>query len=209
MTESYAVVWRVGEGPSHVGKLQVLADGMHLSGSAGHRRSEFVVRSTGITGVDVQPPGAGVLGDMRTVTIDRGQAAPPITIGAVNGIGIVFEIADVVAELRGRRASVWSDVAVRVPIRPERAEELRQLVRHGPPFDPCALDGLDRHVVFVGEADVVFIFEGSNVQAAVEGLLRKPRVWVAATAWRECLAGRPVLVERAYAWSSNPPRSGV
>jgi hypothetical protein len=196
MTESYAVVWREGDGPLNVGKLEVGGEGVRLSSGG---RTSLVVTRASITAVDVQHPGAGLLGDLRTVTIGR-RHTEPVTIGALNGIGVVFEIADVVAQLLHRPKSRWSGVAVSVPIRRERAEKVRELLRQGPPFDPSTMDGLDRHFVFMGEAEVVFIFEGSNVQAAVERLTRQPRLWLAATSWRDCLAGRPTVIEGRYAW---------
>lgn len=194
MTESYAVVWREGDGPFYVGKLEVGAEGVRLSGSAGGRRTRLVVTPASITAVDVQHPGAGLLGDMRTVTIAR-RHAERVAIGALNGIGVVFEIADVVAQLRQRPKPMWSGVTVSVPIRRDRAEKVQELLRQGPPFDPSTMEGLDRHFVFMGEAEVVFIFEGSDVRMAVERLTRQPRLWLAATSWRDCLAGRPAVLE--------------
>jgi hypothetical protein len=192
--ESYAVVWQEGDGPRRVGKLEVDARGVHLSGGADRRRLGVFVASGTITGVDVHRPGPGPLGDMRTVTIDRAHA-PPVTIGALNGIGIVFEIADVVAQLARRAMPGEVGVAVNVPIRPDRAEKVRDLLSRGPVFDPSTVPGLDRHLVFVGDSEVVFIFEGQGVYAAVERLTRNPKMWLAAAAWRDCLAGRPAILD--------------
>ena len=89
------MVWQEGEGPRQVGKLEVDRCGVHLSGGAGRQPPSLFVASETITGVDVQHPGSRVLDDMRTVTIDRAHA-PTITIGALGGIGIVFEIANLV-----------------------------------------------------------------------------------------------------------------
>jgi hypothetical protein len=201
--ESYAVVWRDGGGPLNVGKLEVVDEGVHLSGRAGGRRTSLIVTPASITAVDVQHPGAGLLGDMRTVTIGR-RHAEAVTIGALNGIGVVFEIADVVAQLRQRPRPRSSGVAVRVPIRRERVDKVRELLRQGPPFDPSAMNGLDRHLVAIGEAEAVFIFEGSNVQAAVDRLTRRPQLWLAATAWRDCLAGRPEVLELRHPSRHEP-----
>src|SRR6266496_4133470 len=199
MSESYAVVWRDGDGPRQVGKMEVHQDGVHLSGGTGARRADRVLAPGSITGVHVQQPGTGALGDMRTLVVDRDQAAP-ITIGALNGIGIVLEIAEVVTEIAGRPARGSASVAVRVPIRSERADKVRDLVRQGPPFEPSTIHGLDRHHVFVNDAEAVFIFEGVRVGEAVERLIRNPRVWLAATDWRDCLAGRPTVLQCQYAW---------
>ena len=201
------MVWRESDGPLCVGKLEADAEGVHLSGTAGGRPTSLVVTPASITVVDVQHPSAALLGDMRTVTIGR-RHAEPITIGALNGIGVVFEIADVAAQLRDRRRPVGSGVAVRVPIRPERVEKVGDLLRQGPPFDPSMVRGLDRHLALIGEAEVVFIFEGIDIQAAVERLTRNPRLWLAATAWRGCLAGRPTVLDRSHGWPHQSRAAG-
>jgi hypothetical protein len=203
MSESYAVVWREGDGPRQVGKLEVHQDGVHLSGGTGPRHADRVLAPGTITGVHVQQPGTGPLGDMRTLVVDRDQATP-ITIATLNGIGIVLEIADVVTEIARRPARGSASVAVRVPIRKQRADKVRDLVRKGPPFQPSSIHGLARHHVFVNDAEAVFIFEGANVGEAVERLIQRPQVWLAATDWHDCLAGRPTVLPCKYTWSRPP-----
>jgi hypothetical protein len=73
-----------------------------------------------------------------------------------------------------------------------------------PPFEPSTMHGLARHHVFVNDAEAVFIFEGASVGEAVERLIRNPQVWLAATEWRDCLAGRPTVLPCQYAWSRRP-----
>lgn len=203
MSDSYAVVWRDGDGPRQVGKLEVHQDGVHLSGGTGARRADRVLAPGSITSVHVQQPGTGALGDLRTLVIDRHQATP-ITIGALNGIGIVLELAEVVTEIARRPAHDSTSVAVRVPIRKDRADKVRDLVRKGPPFQPSTIHGLTRHHAFVNDTEAVFIFEGANVGDAIERLTRTPQVWLAATDWRDCLAGRPTVLPCQYTWSRPP-----
>ena len=197
MGDSYAVVWCEGQGPRHLGKLEIDDHGVHLTGCPGGR----VIRPGDIAGAHVEHPGTGVFfAEMRGLVLDR-DGGEPITIGAVNGIGIVFEVANLVADLARGPDLGRSGIAVRVPIHQERVEKVRELVRNGPPFDPSTIAGLDRHQVFVGDHEVVFTFEGYNVKHSVERLILKPRVWLAATAWRDCLAGPPELMESGYSWS--------
>jgi hypothetical protein len=61
--------------------------------------------------------------------------------------------------------------------------------------------GLERHHVFVGEREVVFIFEGDSANAAVDSLSQSPRVQNAAVRWRGILAGRPRLAEERFGWT--------
>lgn len=90
-------------------------------------------------------------------------------------------------------------VVVVAPIKEGARETARLLVEGGPPFDP-ETTSLVRHHVYLTEKEVVFAFEGPDAKAAVERLVGDPGVWRAATAWRECLAGRPRLAEQAFAW---------
>ena len=61
--------------------------------------------------------------------------------------------------------------------------------------------GLDRHHVFVGEREVIFLFEGERAAAVVDALARSPRVFEAALRWRAILAGRPRLADERFGWT--------
>ncbi len=52
-------------------------------------------------------------------------------------------------------------VAVIAQIRPGKRAELKQLIRLGPPFD-LAEHGFTRHEAFLGDNDIVLIFEGAT-----------------------------------------------
>ncbi len=69
----------------------------------------------------------------------------------------------------------------------------------GPPFDPTRA-GLGRHLVFLSEAEAIFLFEGAAVAETVRRLAAEPGVWRAALGWRSCLAGRPRIAELTYSW---------
>ena len=75
-----------------------------------------------------------------------------------------------------------------------------RLVAEGPPFDLESLE-LERHDVFVGEREVVFLFEGESAPAAVEALSHNPAVLKAALRWRGILAGRPRLLQQRFGWT--------
>jgi hypothetical protein len=51
----------------------------------------------------------------------------------------------------------------------------------------------------------VFVFEGPDARAAVEHLVGDAEVWQAATAWRDCLAGKPRVADIAFAWHKGGP----
>jgi len=100
-----------------------------------------------------------------------------------------------------------SSVVVVAPLREGARETARLLIESGPPFDPGST-ALTRHQVFLTDREVVFVFEGVEARSAVEHLVGDPGVWKAATAWRECLAGRPRLAEETYTWTRPDASAG-
>jgi hypothetical protein len=99
-------------------------------------------------------------------------------------------------------------VVVVAPLKEGAQEAARLLIQGGPPFDP-AETSLVRHHVYLTEREVVFVFEGPDAKTAVEALVGDPGVWKAATAWRDCLAGRPRIADEVFAWTvrGQTPRS--
>jgi hypothetical protein len=183
----------------YVGKLEVRGDGLHLRGSAAGQLAHARVLPGDLAGVQVARVGDQRLNDLTTVVLDL-RDGDSIRVAALDGAGALFEIADLAAELAGRRDVAASIVVVQVPIRSGRRERVCELVRDGPPFDPATVPELVRHHVFVGDNDVVFMFEGHDVKHAIERLLRSPTVWMAAAAWKDCIAGRPTLIDPHYSW---------
>ena len=73
-----------------------------------------------------------------------------------------------------------------------------ELLRGGPPFDPDEV-GLGRHQVFLTECEAVFLFEADAPDAA-DRLLTSSRLWAAAAAWKDLVAGPPRLADNAFSW---------
>ena len=90
-------------------------------------------------------------------------------------------------------------LVVVVPLKEGARESARLLVADGPPFD---LDStaLEAHEVYLTESEAVFVFTGNDAREELQGIIGDPGVWRAATAWRECLAGRPRIADQAFAW---------
>jgi len=84
-----------------------------------------------------------------------------------------------------------------------------QLLAQGPPFDPGSTD-LDRHAVYVTESEVVFAFDGSDVEWEVDDLADEsfPDVGAAIERWRELLAGPPRIAREAYFWQRGADGAG-
>lgn len=200
--ESYAVVWRDGSGPVHLGRLELGAAALRLQGSRdGGSLARRQIPYGDVEGVRIGRSKADRLDGGPSVILDR-RAGLPVTIGAVNGLGSVFALGGVLAELTAKQAEAGSRVVVVLPIRRNSQERARQLIASGPPFDPGSIP-LQYHRVFVTAREVVFLFEGPGVRDVVEQLVRRPDVWKAAVAWRECLAGPPRIADEAYGWESS------
>jgi hypothetical protein len=78
-----------------------------------------------------------------------------------------------------------------------------ELIAHGPPFDPKG-SGLERHTVYLSADEVLFVFEGHEVEWIVDGLVDEPFHWPLIAAlddWRPLLEGHPRIARPAYSWN--------
>ena len=85
-----------------------------------------------------------------------------------------------------------------------------ELLAKGPPFDPDE-SRLDRHAVYLSAGEVVFVFEGREVEWIVEELVDDPLRPLAADAleeWRPLVEGEPRIARPAYAWLREPASAG-
>jgi hypothetical protein len=93
-------------------------------------------------------------------------------------------------------------IAIVASLRDGAQPEARALLEHGPPFD-LARHGFERHVVFLSAGEVVFTFEGPNVEWLVDDLVEDPFRWAVTEAlatWRPLIAGPPRVAREAFAW---------
>jgi hypothetical protein len=60
-------------------------------------------------------------------------------------------------------------VVVTAQIRPGKREELVRMLEAGPPFD-LASKGFDRHLAFLGDQQLVLVFEGERAVTSVRSL---------------------------------------
>jgi hypothetical protein len=95
-------------------------------------------------------------------------------------------------------------IIVIFPISAGAHQRVRRLVEEQFPFAPGDL-GLERHHVFVTDAEVVLFFEGA--EAALARIIHEPSV--AAGAWHQYVAGPPHVAEDAYSWASIEARDGL
>jgi hypothetical protein len=195
MHRTYGVVWREGEGPIFVGKLELLPRALRLEG----RDASKSIPYDRIVGVRVGRAAAERLDNRPSVVVEpRGGTA--VTIATVAQSSLVGEIAERLAELqlgaqRPRR------LVVVLPLKPGARDAVRTVLEAGPPFDPAAIPGLDRHEVFLSGDEAVFLFDSNLGADALRALVSQPGFWQSAAAWRDHVAGPPRLAEEVFSWT--------
>lgn len=77
-----------------------------------------------------------------------------------------------------------------------------EIVRAGPPYDPRKI-GLVRHGVYLGGSEVVFVFEGPNLEQELLDLLNDPTVSAAFAVWGPFLEGSPSIAHELFYWEAS------
>src|SRR5512132_3321824 len=115
-------------------------------------------------------------------------------------------------EVEGAQVPPRSDdaperVAVVARLRPDSHERASEILAEGAPYE-LGETGFRRHSVFLGEETVVFVFEGSGIEALVRDLVNDPARSAAFSIWGPLLEGAPELAHEQFYWEApNPDRS--
>jgi hypothetical protein len=88
-------------------------------------------------------------------------------------------------------------------LKPGSEDAAADIVRSGPPYDPGEI-GLTRHGVYLGSSEVVFVFEGSDVQRQLRDLLNDPVASPAFAIWAPLLEGTPSIAHELFYWEATP-----
>ena len=102
-------------------------------------------------------------------------------------------------------------IAIVARLKPGAEPQAARLLAEGPPYDPEA-NGLARHTVYLSADEVVFVFEGKEVEWIIDGLIDEPFHWAlldALEAWRPLLAENPRIARPAYAWARDALAAGA
>lgn len=94
-------------------------------------------------------------------------------------------------------------LAIVARLKPGSEPRAAELIANGPPFDPTE-SGFDRHTVYLSADEVVFVFEGHQVEWDVDRLVDEPFHWLLTDAleeWRPLLDGQPRIARPAYSWT--------
>jgi hypothetical protein len=87
-------------------------------------------------------------------------------------------------------------------------EEAEALIAKGPPFDVDDL-GLDLHAVYLTAGEVVFYFDGPEVEWIVNDLIDDQTISAAFGPWGKLIDGTPRLAHERYYWSRASEKLGV
>jgi len=90
-------------------------------------------------------------------------------------------------------------VAITVHLQPGIGNRAQELLDGGPPFDPEQA-GLQRHTVYARGDEVVFVFEGEQLEQKLSALLNDPVRAGDFSAWSALLTENPRLAHVVYHW---------
>jgi hypothetical protein len=195
MQATYGVVWREGTVPPAVGKLELLPRALRLEGL---ERSQQIPYEE-VAAIRIGRTPSDRINGGPAVVVER-RHGDPIIIATVAQPSLVGEIAERLAALQLGARPIGRIVVV-LPLKRDAHDTVIRLLEAGPPFDPASIRGLDRHEVYLTSDEVVFVFESKLGADALAPLLADQRVWEAAAAWRECIAGAPRIAEDVFSWA--------
>ena len=96
-------------------------------------------------------------------------------------------------------------VAIVVRLKDGSGPRAAELIAGGPPFD-LAETGIARHSVYLSSGEVVFVFEGHQVEWAVDELIDspfQPKLQSALNQWRAIVDGSPRIAREGFCWDHD------
>jgi hypothetical protein len=196
---TYAVKWREPDGQTFVGRLALGRRALLLDGRRRGATGPPVERRFGyddLRGLRIGSSGADRLDGRPSLVVERSDGRYLVADAGL-GAPIVQELVERLSDLRlcaARRAIVV------VPLQDGALERVRELVSHGPPFDPGETC-LTRHELLLTPSEAIFVFEAESEEGL--GLFLSGLDLSAAAAWGELVAGPPRLAECAFSWERS------
>jgi hypothetical protein len=93
-------------------------------------------------------------------------------------------------------------ISIVAQIRPGKRAELERLLEQGPPFD-LAAEGFERHEVFVGDTDVVFVFTGPGAMSQLQRMAASRTLFAHVLEMAD-LVSSPRVLNRTFDWERAP-----
>jgi hypothetical protein len=202
MQRSYAVMWKEADGLPRSGKLELRLCGVSLEGANRDGPLAVLIPYGELLGLRMASPAERLAG-RPTLVLDRRRGT--LRIASIDAPGIIHEITEQVETMRNAISS--QRLAVIVPVRKGKRDKAERLLAKGPPFDAEHV-GLERHEVFLGERDAIFVFDATS-DVSLEKLLADAKLWTRAAAWHDVVAGPPRLVRASYAWEAIRERDDL
>jgi hypothetical protein len=202
---TYAVKWREPDGQTFIGRLALGQGTLRLVGRRPGVEGPGVDRQIGyaeLQGLRIGSTGADRLDGRPALVVERADG-PYVVADAGTGAPVVQEL---VERLAGLRLAAPRTATVILPLEEGALDRVRELVRHGPPFDPEETP-LTRHELLLTPREAIFVFETQTEDGLLK-LLSQLDILAAAAAWRELVAGPPRLAEVAYSWE-RPEQDGA
>jgi hypothetical protein len=92
-------------------------------------------------------------------------------------------------------------IVVIAKLKPDSHIAAAEILRAGPPYDPADI-GLVRHGVYLSGSEVVFVFEGPDVEQQLAALLNDPATSAAFSMWAPLLDGTPSAAHELFYWEA-------
>jgi hypothetical protein len=103
---------------------------------------------------------------------------------------------------------VMNRLMIVAKLREDAYDEAEILLREGPPFDPEAFK-LERHAAYLTAGEVVFVFEGPEVEWKVNELIDDPVISSFFAPWEKLVDGPPRIAHERFYWSRAEAKLGV
>jgi hypothetical protein len=195
---SYAAIWAESDDAPCPGSVVLAEEGLALTGSPLPVGEALFVRYADVIKAEVVRQPSMRLNGYPTLRIER-RGGPPLRVSTI-GLGVLGELNQLLAAAIANEQPQL--VGIVVPLRKRARAGAAALIEQGPPFDLEAL-GIEGHEVLLSEREVIFVFEGRQLDETMQRLVRDPSVWQAASGWSRVVAGRPRLAEQRFGWHSG------
>jgi hypothetical protein len=96
-------------------------------------------------------------------------------------------------------------VAIVARLKQGSAPRAAQLIAEGPPFDLAEI-GLVAHSVYLSSGEVIFVFEGHDVEWIVDELIDSPfqhELQTVLDHWRAIVDGSPRIAREQFEWHAH------
>ncbi|HEY7563237.1 MAG TPA: hypothetical protein VH650_13780 [Gaiellaceae bacterium] len=90
-------------------------------------------------------------------------------------------------------------LAVIARLRERVQERAAELLAQGPPFDPREI-GFERHSVYMSGDQVVFVFEGGDLDRLLRTVVKDAGGSEAFSRWEDLVEGVPRVAQEVYSW---------